>query len=93
MFYNTTSEVGDVLTKCREKVQTQDDIILNVFKKLEQATPFEVWNHILGTGINYPITSIRRSVNSLTHQGYIKKTSRKKDGGFGKPNYIWRYNG
>jgi transcription initiation factor IIE alpha subunit len=93
MYYNTTNEEGDVLTKCREKALTQDDVILNVFKKVKDATPFEVWEAIYKTGVDYPITSIRRSINSLTNQDHIVKTNKKRDGKHGKPNYIWRYNG
>jgi len=93
-FYNTTNEVGEKLEKSYLKTMKQDDIILLIFARNSHSifTPFEIQD-ILNTSYDkkYPITSIRRSINTLTEREALKKTSIKRKGNYGKANYCWKY--
>ena len=93
-FYNTTNEVGEKLEKSYLKTMKQDDIILLIFARNSNAifTPFEIQD-ILNTSYDkkYPITSVRRSMNTLTEREALRKTSIKRKGNYGKANYCWKY--
>ena len=93
-YYNTTSEIGKNLNKSWTKSVKQDDLILLVFARNKKAvfTPFEI-QEILNSEYEkaYPITSIRRSINTLTEREALEKTSLKRKGAYGKSNYCWKY--
>lgn len=91
-FYNTTSESGAALQQYRTKAHTQDDFILELFKKTGMAlTPSQVWKSLFDTS-RVPITSVRRSITNLTKQGLLKNTLKKRAGHFGRPEYEWQIN-
>jgi len=61
MYYNTTSSSGKELSENKKKAKTQDEKILEFFKvsgKLSASLIFPL--------MNCPITSIRRSLNTLS---------------------------
>lgn len=88
-FYNTTNETGQELKDCISKASKQDNEVLEFFrsKQGKSLTPFEVHKGCLQ---NAPITSVRRSINTLTGMGYLEKTDEKREGEFGRMNYTWR---
>ena len=53
-------------------------------------TPDQIHNKLFGPLT--PITSVRRSITTLTANGYLRKTEIKKEGRYGKPNYAWILN-
>lgn len=86
--YNTTDESRAECMKRLNKNDRQAQAILHFFQSHPGArmTPFEVLNF---TGINAPITSIRRSISDLTKKGLLIKTSLKKMGELGANNCTW----
>ncbi len=94
MYYNTTNETGSKLNTAWIETAKQDEIIFEVFNKHQETfyTPFNIQD-ILSDNyiIDYPITSIRRALNTLTNDGKIIKTPIKRKGLYGKSNYTWRY--
>jgi len=79
LFYNTTGESGNQLALFTEKAKSQDKAILNFFKK------FPSWSisasDILVNQVcneNTPITSIRRSLNTLVKEMEIVADGKKK---------------
>ena len=94
-YYNTVHETGEELSTSHKKVIKQDDIILRIFYLYpsQYYTPFDVQSILMDTySKDYPITSIRRSINTLTNKEHLIKTSSQKQGKYGKKNYCWKYN-
>lgn len=89
-FHNTTNESGTDLKEAIDKCTQQDNEVLAFFrsKQGKSLTPFEVHKGCLQ---NAPITSVRRSINTLTGMGYLEKTDEKRKGEFGRMNYTWKY--
>jgi hypothetical protein len=91
MYHNTTNQTGEKLKQYQLFTETQDIKVLDFFKKYKdrEITPCEVWKNIFDT-YSVPITSVRRSINTLTKDGYLIKTKNKKIGLYGKPAHKWK---
>lgn len=92
-YHNTTGEAGSQLAIAFRKANKQDDSVLSVFKKYRVMSPSEAWSRMIDEGLitkDTPITSIRRSINTLTGSMKLVKTSVKKTGLYGRPEYIWK---
>ncbi len=88
MFYNTTHERGDTLQTYRSKAETQQEAVLEVFvKEGVSLTPFEV---LRLSGLNCPVTSIRRAISDLEKKGMIVKSMYRRSGEFGRMNNTWK---
>ena len=91
MYYNTTNEKGEKLAEYKEKAMTQDEIILDWFsytsKRQQGLTPSNVQRYALS---NAPLTSVRRSMNTLTKQGKLMKTDVKREGIYGRLEHVWK---
>ena len=93
-YHNTLAHEGEQLRSYEAKAMTQDERILwwldnmNWFDSRDQGwTPSELNKECLP---NAPITSVRRSMNSLTNQGKLIKTDEQRMGPFGRPETVWR---
>lgn len=90
-YHNTTNEAPEQLKVFEMHAKKQEIIILDVFKKYGMIlSPWKVYSICSSLGINYPITSIRRSITNLQRAGKLIKTSRKVKGVFGRNEYMWR---
>lgn len=89
MFYNTTNETGETLKEYRSKAKTQDELILEFYKRGGFWSPSQVQENVLP---NAPLTSVRRSISNLTADGYLLKTIVKVKGIYDRPEYCWRIN-
>lgn len=87
-FYNTTHEKGATLDLFSQLAANQDEEVLAMMKYLRMATPSHVHGRLGG---NAPLTSIRRSMNSLTEAGKLRKTTTKAKGPYGRPEHFWEY--
>lgn len=97
IYFNTTNLQGRELKGRVMRVGTQNNIILTHFKlrPSQVFTPCEVWialKMIKRIGNNVPITSIRRSITTLTDLGFLVKTDVKRPGIYGEKNYCWKLN-
>ena len=99
MYYNTNNESGKTLNESREKALTQDEMVLDYFKKHSAlgATPERVLRHfqIIETlssnrWANTPITSVRRSFSNLKNKGLIEKSEDMIKGDYGKMIHLWK---
>ena len=91
MYYNTNDETGSQLTRSRSNSNTQEKIILELFKDSPNLmfSPFDVLEL---TELNAPITSIRRALADLTSKGKLTKSSIMKKGPYGKQVHCWKLN-
>ena len=90
MYYNTTNLTGAELQTERTSAMKQDEAILNLFQNpdfVNGLSPSEAWEIL---NVRWPITSIRRAINTLTNAGKLEKTPRKRVGVFGKKEHVWR---
>jgi hypothetical protein len=65
-FFNTTNEPDPTLFEV--KARTQEQIILEIFRKYPDLTPSEC--HKLFPGFQVPLTSIRRAITNLATDSY-----------------------
>jgi Fe2+ or Zn2+ uptake regulation protein len=91
-YFNTTNLEGHRLKVATMKTGTQNRMILDIFRSHPDSllTPFDVLNLFPWEKFNTPITSVRRSITTLTDMGYLYKTSVKREGVYGADNYCWR---
>jgi hypothetical protein len=97
MFYNTINLEGENLKQAREKAETQDEKVLRIFKA-HPGIKFPasvIWGYLMNQADEQsqqrpPLTSIRRSINTLIKRGDVIKTGHLTNGIYGKPenNYV-----
>lgn len=91
-FFNTVPLRGEELRDAKKRASTQDALVLKIFEgATKPLTPSEV-HAILTRGFipeKTPLTSIRRSITSLTDAGLLVKTDQKRKGAFGVTNNTW----
>jgi hypothetical protein len=95
MFYNTTHEQGNSLIQSEKKTQSQDELVMWLFKAFNNdgMTPSKVWTSLIELrkiDRNTPLTSIRRSITTLTKDGRLSATERQEKGHYGKKEGIWQ---
>lgn len=83
-YYNTTSEKGDQLKKNVEQAKTQDQRIKEMFDG-----GYKLSASLIFPRMNCPITSIRRSLNTLENAGKIRKLDFKIMGLYGRKEYLY----
>ena len=93
MYYNTNEESGKTLNNSRRKAETQEEIILDLFKRNPKfhMTPFDIQDAIRALySVKVPITSVRRAMTDLTTEGWLIKTDIMKKGRYGKEVHCWK---
>lgn len=86
-FFNTIDEVGNALAESNKKTNRQEDLIYSFFVQSNQ--PLSPSMVLSQSGLNCPITSIRRAITCLTNSGKIVKTDRQVKGIYGKAEHLW----
>lgn len=89
-YYNTTHLAGETLTEKEGKTETQEQIILEMFKKHKRFSPFQVYRRRFAG--KAPITSVRRAIHDLTKAGKLRKTDEKVPGQYDDPEHVWELN-
>ena len=76
MYYNTNNESGLDLRESWTSNAKQDDLILRIFmiSPNDSFTPDEIEEACQRCNRDWPITSIRRAINTLTKHGNLTKT-------------------
>lgn len=95
-FFNTVKLSGNELTVANTKACKQSELILKVFKEYPtmKFTPFDVqYNVKMIYGKDYPITSVRARLTTLT-QGIdaplMKSETAEGKGIYKSPNHKWQ---
>jgi len=81
-YYNTTHETGQQLKIYIDAAKSQDEIVMELATKLKRFSCSSLFK--IYPLPNTPITSIRRSVNTLKLAGKIAETGRKVMGKYGR---------
>lgn len=82
MYYNTTNEQNPELKEYRSKTKSQDKIVLSIANRFNTFSASKILEWYPTTKI--PITSIRRSLNTLEKDNKIVKTGNKVIGIYGR---------
>lgn len=94
-FHNTINASGETLVAHTITCKSQEERILAIFKESEPNTlldPVDVLARYSKLYNLVPLTSIRRAMTNLTSDNKLIKTSLMKQGAYGKPNFLWKYN-
>ena len=93
MYYNTNHETGLTLSTSWIKSAQQDELILRLFMDNTNETfkPDEILHLCEVCEKNWPITSIRRAISTLTNQGKLAKTNELREGKYGKKTHTWKF--
>lgn len=80
MYFNTTNEVNPQLELFKKKTDKQDVLILAEFTKnpTENHSASSLYQLFELKGLKWPITSIRRSLDTLCNKGEIKHIGKRK---------------
>lgn len=91
-FYNTINLQGSDLAQSEKKAKSQNEMILNFFEKHpnQEFSPPEIQEAL--SLYKTPLTSIRRSITTLTDSEKLIKTKNQVKGIYDKPNYRWKLN-
>ena len=94
-YYNTTNEKDPTLFDYEKKAESQEEIILNLFKRYKELSPTMVEKYLQASGYYWPITSIRRAISNLSTDKLpfspLTKTNKKTMGNYRRLEYIWKY--
>ena len=89
-FFNTTNLVGSDLRDSVNSASSQDKRIAELFLTTKVGyTASCVWESTGMSKENIPITSVRRSLNTLLRDGLITKSDVTKVGIYGRPESIF----
>lgn len=89
MYFNTNKEQGQEFIESCIKNENQDDIILKFFQIYDDEH-FSACDIMQRRILRCPLTSIRRSINTLTKKGLIEKTDYMIRGFYGKKVHTWK---
>jgi hypothetical protein len=94
-YYQTTPLTTEQLTQAFREAGAQDDLVLAVYRTAATIgtgllSPSQV--HAAGRvrGSQWLLTSVRRSIATLTEAGVLFKTDTCRMGPHGRPEYCWR---
>lgn len=91
-YHNTTGLNGSELKQAQEKAQSQDEIILGLFRQtnisMSACDVFKLMNDALMIQ-NVLLTSVRRSINTLMKQGHLQQMEQTKIGIYKRPVHLY----
>lgn len=85
-FHNTISSVGSELQKFESDAKSQDEQVLEVFKKHSELAWFEVQSYL--PDMNE--VSLKRSITNLKNKGKLEKTKELVMGIYGKQTHKYK---
>lgn len=89
-YFQTTRLSPADLADAIARAEQQDDAVLALFRVNGALAPSEAWKQYQAHGKQAPLTSIRRSITTLTNAGALVKTGLQVPGLYGSPEHVWR---
>ena len=85
-YFNTTHETDNQVDLFTKINSGQDQRVLEIVKEMQTFSASRVWQRYIHLyyGSATPITSIRRSINTLKKCGYIQQTGNRVKGLYGR---------
>lgn len=92
-YYNTTHLNGTPLVEAHETAKAQEENCLVLYNEIRIMSPSECWKmYKIRYNGKVLLTSIRRSITTLTKKEKLMKTGVQRDGEYGRPEYVWKIN-
>jgi len=91
MYYNTVKETGKELKESRIKAVSQDEEVLTIFIENKDMC-LTAWDVVELLDTVAPVTSIRRSINTLYKESKLLKSNKTREGVYGKQCICWKLN-
>lgn len=88
IFFNSIHLAGSELREATGQADIQNSRVLKIFDR--PMTPFEIHEEYEKLYPSCPLTSLRRSITTLTKRGLLEKMSLMKKEKYGKVNHYWR---
>lgn len=85
-YWNTTSLTGNDLAARRQRAAVQEVEVLRMFRMHGSLGPWQVHDLL---GKRWPITSIRRAINTLTGRKTLVKLDTYRVGNEGAREHVW----
>ena len=86
-FYNTINENQRLQAVYHAQTVTQEQKIMKCFEQYDK--PLSPSMVLSISGLNCPITSIRRAMTNLSDDGKLEKTKDFVMGSYGKKEHLW----
>jgi hypothetical protein len=94
MFYNTIDLTGQELEKAKAQTLKQEELIATIYKKNchKEISPSQILEIVnKHYGLNWLLTSCRRSLTDLTNSGILIKLPKTVQGIYGKKEHVWKF--
>ena len=90
-YYNSTGLTGRDLGDAKNNAKKQDYMVLLIFRGASDAlTPSAVWRQGFEAGSDWLLTSVRRSICTLTKEGLLVKCEGTRASPYGSREHIWK---
>ncbi len=88
-YFDTTRLPMAELDLAIQRAELQDDQVLAVFRALGSLTPSQCLRYLEARGVRILITSVRRSISTLTGAGALYRTELRQRGPWGAMESVW----
>ena len=91
-YYPTTPLTAAQMAEAIATAEQQDAAVVAIFRRHagQMLTPSRVWEIGRAHGSRWLLTSVRRSITTLTDDGVLVKTPVTAIGPYGRPEHAWR---
>lgn len=91
-YWNTTRLTGAELREAVQSADKQDAAVLAIFDSRpgQYMSPSQVWRIGCDLGARWLLTSVRRSMTTLTEARELVKLDDRIDGAYGRKEFVWR---
>ena len=89
-FYNTINETGSTLSRSESKNESQNEIVLDIYKEMKKPlSVYQAYAIHQTKGGKMLLMSFKRSITDLCVKDKLQKTDTMIKGPYGKSNYLY----
>lgn len=89
-YFNTTRLKGDELRAAIRQAEKQEAAVLVIYENaVRPLSPSQVWHLCWQAGKQWPVTSVRRAIHTLTDRELLCKTDQLVRGPYRMPEHLW----
>jgi hypothetical protein len=88
-YFDTTRITLDGLVAAVRRAEQQDDAVLAAFRCHLVLAPSRCHTVVSAAGVPMLLTSVRRSIATLTKAGALRKLDQTCPGPYGSPEHLW----
>ena len=92
-YHNTTNQDKEFVNDAIRSCKNQEEKVIVILSIKRKASASEIWSFFSKVYLdNTPLTSIRRALSNLTHEGKLTKEDKTKIGLYGRPECYYTLN-